>query len=61
MHKQVNNLAECLQAILEQQENMCQGKGGKIEPKKCASPCALEGSEKLPIPTHIAAAAWKKQ
>lgn len=29
------------------------------KPRKCASPCASKGSEKLPIPTHIAAAAWK--
>lgn len=27
------------------------------KPRKCASPCASIGSDQLPIPTHIAAAA----
>ena len=31
----------------------------KNQPRKCVSPCASEGSAKLPIPTHIAAAAYK--
>jgi hypothetical protein len=34
-----------------------QQKNKHVIPRKCAKPCDFGGSAKLPIPTHIAAAA----